>query len=546
MGNICKIKNRKISVSLLSTLLCYMLYVFTHKLYIDVDGYMISTVTNRIFDLDNYCIFLHPWLCWIVGALSDLLKSADALALLEHVLFFIEFVFLFYVSFYSEKNKTTKAVYIFFLISASQIIGCWNANFTVQAAALSGGGIVLLYSGRKKSSIVLKLFGTVFIMFGAMLRIESAIFFIPFVLLDVLFEKFFSDGDRKVLSKDLLRLWTVPVLIFSVLVAIQSVCNSSPKYLQSVEYSRVRAEIVDYQYKAWEEVQSILPDVTKSEYEAVCSWNLSDTENFSVEKLKSIAQHGKSEPFPMTVKGVIDAIQWMILFFRGSTTNVKFMAIVIAVIWILLMSSTLPKWRKIETILAIMGGALIIWYFVFIGRAPFRIWEAVFLAVITLQIIILTDSIDEPHFSKYIEIAGIAVIALSLFLNLKSLDIVYPQLPSSGREYNDSFEYDNDIIYIWNKDPSTSFKEEGKLPTREYLSHNIVEGDWIYGQVYFKNFLELSGIPNPAEALVERDNVLYVSEDCRQMFEYLKDHYYESLQVAQVGIINDFPVWKFY
>ena len=550
MNHILKKQNRRtsanIAAALLISILCYVLFVFTHKLYADVDGYMISIVTNRIFNSENYCMFLHSWLCRIVGELSDLFMKADALALLEHTLFFAEFCLLFFVVFSSGRNILEKIFFVLLLIQFSQITGCWNANFTVQAAAYTAGGIVLIYVGDSRKRKFLKASGFIFCAFGIMLRLESALFFVPFVLLDIAVDLFSSQKGTNVSAKELMHLWLMPTVIFAVLIGTRFMYNTSAEYRQSVEYSKLRAAIVDYQYKPWEEVQSSMPEVTKTEYEAVCNWNFSDTVNINIEKLSSIARHGKKVPFPMSVKGLTDVVPWMFFLFRGSPKTVKYLAVIIAVLWSLILISGVPAPKKIESALAILGAAVILWYFIFVGRAPFRIWEAVFLAVIALFMIILSRGGKQSGLFKMMIVVGIMIGAVNLFFDLKSLEIVRPQLPIHSREYDVSLEYDNDKIYIWNEDPSSDFKESGKLPTRDFLSHNIVEGDWIYGQVYFIKFLEASGIPNPAKALAMNDNTYYVAEDCRIMLDYLKEHFDESLNAIQTGEIHGFPVWQFY
>ena len=53
------------------------------------------------------------------------------------------------------------------------------------------------------------------------------------------------------------------------------------------------------------------------------------------------------------------------------------------------------------------------------------------------------------------------------------------------------------------------------------------------------------GIPNPARALLERENTYYVAENEETMLVFLQEHYDEETIASQVGEIEGIPIWKF-
>ena len=87
--------------------------------------------------------------------------------------------------------------------------------------------------------------------------------------------------------------------------------------------------------------------------------------------------------------------------------------------------------------------------------------------------------------------------------------------------------------------------EMGKLPTKEFMLHNIPAGDWTYGQPYFNELLINIDAENPALALLERKHTYYVDDDCSFVLQYLREHYGIDIKAEQVGIINNVPVWQF-
>lgn len=164
-----------------------MLQCITKNLYANVDNYTISVVTNRLYDADNYCVYLHPLLCWIIGIISNILPQADAFALLGRTLIWGAFVWLFYNIMGSQQKSLDKILEILFLLFLSTALNIWNENYTVQAAFFMFTGLVTLCGvERKKRFGLLDIcIGTAFMCIGVMWRIQSALLFISFVLLEI-------------------------------------------------------------------------------------------------------------------------------------------------------------------------------------------------------------------------------------------------------------------------------------------------------------------------------------------------------------------------
>ena len=75
-----KIFERKtIWCSIAFAIVCLTIHCLTKKLYSDVDNFTISVVTNGLYDANNYCLHLHPVLCWIIAGISCIWKNTDFL-----------------------------------------------------------------------------------------------------------------------------------------------------------------------------------------------------------------------------------------------------------------------------------------------------------------------------------------------------------------------------------------------------------------------------------------------------------------------------------
>ena len=220
-------------VSLFFALSCYAGFMLFNPLYISTDNIGVAVVTEGYYGENNFCQYIHPLLCLIIKWLTPLFPTADVFTLLVHiaVICSIALLFdLFAVSAFTgsgQKNLTTftdSSLYHprasssgFFrgsgvreisitlttgmsILLFSSGITVWNANYTIQTAAIVLAGLLILFTSmRQKRSLAWLFAGTLIISFGFMLRIESALLFLPFIALEVL-SGFFSAEKNPGLS----------------------------------------------------------------------------------------------------------------------------------------------------------------------------------------------------------------------------------------------------------------------------------------------------------------------------------------------------------
>ena len=127
-----------------------------------------------------------------------------------------------------------------------------------------------------------------------------------------------------------------------------------------------------------------------------------------------------------------------------------------------------------------------------------------------------------------------------------------PKFAFNSRLNNEPIElkmnYNEDDLYIWKKwhaNISLTYMSIGKIPSKDFMKHNMPIGDWMYGQKYFIDYLENIDVENPAFALLTRKHTYLVDENCNDILTFLKEHYGESISAKQVDIINNIPVWEF-
>ena len=220
-------------VSLFFALSCYAGFMLFNPLYISTDNIGVAVVTEGYYGENNFCQYIHPLLCLIIKWLTPLFPTADVFTLLVHIAVFCSIALLFdlfAVSAFTgsgQKNLTTftdSSLYLprarsrgFFrgsgvreisialttgmsILLFSSGITVWNANYTIQTAAIVLAGLLILFTSmRQKRSLAWLFAGTLIISFGFMLRIESALLFLPFIALEVL-SGFFSAEKNPGLS----------------------------------------------------------------------------------------------------------------------------------------------------------------------------------------------------------------------------------------------------------------------------------------------------------------------------------------------------------
>ena len=109
---------------------------------------------------------------------------------------------------------------------------------------------------------------------------------------------------------------------------------------------------------------------------------------------------------------------------------------------------------------------------------------------------------------------------------------------------------ENEELYIWNvhayDEELSPLQRNNKLPSKDLISHNVAIGEWVSGQIYFKEHLESIGASNLMESLLSRPETFYVGKDEQIVHQWLKEHYSENVKIEYVKDVGTYPVWRYY
>ena len=549
-------------ISILYTLFLYALFLFTFPVYFNSDNWEVAVVTAGYYG-SNLCQYIHPLLCLIIGGIGKVLPSADIFTLLIHIAIALGMTLTFYLAleWFCCKNirRSTIADWLFMVnvtlgeFFISECLRIWNANYNIQTGAILFWGIIVLFlSMYQRRGALWNAAGTGLIMFGLMLRVAVAYLFIPFLALSIITA--IADARNSALflsTSDLIRSVkksVFPIILVSVgLMCSRAILYSVEPYKSAEIYNKNRTIVVDYPMKTWEEI--IEPPFSSATYAAATDWVFIDTEGLNADKLGSIAEIGSKNQFAISdVSGILHEMWrrvakidiYMFLMLLGT--------ILLGVSNLLCLQS---GWRKLETVLALIGGFVILFYFTFRGRAPLRVWQPVLFATDTVLIEAAVHKTSSRIEKTVMSLGLFAVLWFGAGQVIAHNEFITPQNVLTARINVDDSVYEDTFqdgrVYIWTNWHATIpnyFMYIGKLPTQRVIDHNIAAGDWTYGQVYYKEYLERIGVPNPAEALVNKDNVYLASTDEKIVLEYLREQYGKDLDFLEVGEVNGMTAYK--
>lgn len=540
------------------TVICGIFSLF-QPLYTQVDNYLASLVTNRIYDSDNYCMFLNPVLCRIVGILQKLCPDGDAFTLLSRVMILAG---IWYLSYFAartlRKNSELVCAYlILFLLVINASL--FFDYFTIWAAFFSFAGMILLLYGirheRRWSDVTA---GTLFLACGIMWRVESAAIFVPFVGLELFIEFVFvpkTKEERSAFVRKACGTLVPAVLCVLALLSIDYGFKHSEKYKYGVDYNNAVSAVVDFPMEDYEKVKDLLPGVSRNDYESLQVRLYADTDRVTMEYSKRIADAGSIHAVDLSVKGLLESMRVLLSAVLASKKTLFYWGLLFLFLLLIVLSDV--KWYyKLELFLTYCGAWLIMLYFSFVGRIPLRVINSVTYAVfgMVLLLFLAEEWKSEKINLKWIKGFLFAAAAVVACMDTISYDFISPQSVFEAKKGADESRwestYKEGILYLWQTNeyvqrPMRDFIDQGKIMTEDFLKHNLCYGEWTYGQVYFRNYLERLGVPNPMKALLDRKETYYVAEDSDLVLTYLREHYDEKVQVVRTGEIDGIPVWKF-
>lgn len=538
---------QKLLVALIPTL-CFICAIFSSRLYPSMDNFTISTIVCGLYDDVGQCQYLHPFLSRLLFRMSKLIPGADVFMLMGHLLIFLELLWLAVLTLRKEKSPLQLAITSAFFILITISVKLFNVNYTVQAASFAATGLYTLFKAQKRLGTWKDILtGLFFFSVALMWRKQAALLALPYLGLGS--AAAIVDGDlQRENRKRILAAVLGCLVLTGVFLQTDAAMNSDELHQLAHRYDRSRQRIEDYPIRSWKEIcEETDGEITELDYIAASTWTLFDTERMNADRLEKMANLASTTAFPYTLKGVGGAILEGARMVRSDRT-IAWMGLFLATLSLTGMA-TLPKVQRLEIVLCDMGTLIILLFFIMIGRAPEHLWKSILLMPLSLiGFLVYTSSTDQK--SDCVIYAVLMCLICGFALSIPRLELIAsPQLALNARRNVDESEYaqmkESDAIYLVSRLSWPKYHQQnGKLPSKELMNHMVFTGDWTYGQTYHKSYLERLGIPNPAKALLERDDVFLAHQRPGLVLALLEARAGKPVEAEQIGTVADTPIYR--
>ena len=508
----------------------FLLFALTNNLYIDTDNYNIAVIANGLFGNNSSSLHLSALAWKFFSFLNNVFKTSDVFTLFNRTVIFMSFLSYSYFSLL-KKQLNIKLFDFGLLFYISQVLKIWSANWTVQTAFYVFIGLVFIYKGENK---IINIIGDIYVFIGVFYRFESALLFVPFILLIELYGYL---NTKKINKKRIIILLMIYILLPLTNVVSEMIYDNKNEEI----YDQTRVNILDYEIKEYKDTDLYSQGISEETYYFVRSWHFFDTDNINIDLLEKIEKSVSIKYDKLS--DVHYVINTMASFLIGNY-NVTILILVI----IMMLISIIIKGNKLITFFSLLGFAgflMIMYYFTGLARAEIRIWNSILFVLLMLYTCIKKESNANNCIAM---ICTVTLIVVSI-LNIGNINIDNVQLAINARKDNTSKielveKEDGNRYYIWDTNLFTEQFENGKLPTKYYVEHNVSSGDFYYGHNVYSTFLENINLKNPIINLISDEDVYYVSHSVDDIVNpYMKEHY--GVELSATGEkLGDYQLWN--
>jgi hypothetical protein len=523
-------------------------------------------VLNGVYSSENYSYFVNPVLAKIVKMIDAIFPNADGFVLLGEVLGLAGGWCIFYILSKAVPKGNVLLIYLFLVIFNDRL-NLLHMPFTSFTGLLTVIGFFLCYAVlHEKANGAFACVGIVFFVSASLWRVSALLVFLPFFAVMILVDMILlAKTQKKQILSYLKRLALVvlPSLVLcTVMVEIKNETDQSPYYADGIAYNAARSSLVDYSQTDSEAVEEQLQElgISENDYKMVQALILADTEIIDTEYLQSIAgisvksAEGKWQEY--TQLG-------MVMYFASLAYNTPeiFVQVILQLILLLwFLGSDLNIYKKLGLACCYLGALIIGSYYTYRGHMPYYVIQTLVLAVwcVIVSIVLLenweTKKVPAVEIMVF-DAIFVLLIGVHLIENGSYSGNLFASLQAKNSEISDLVELDEseDTVYIWgvydyDSIVGAQFFYRQELLSEEFVAHNLVDGEWEYGQPYYVDYLHKIGLDNPMQALLNREHTYYVAseERCQMVLTFLQEHYDSNVVVENVGMAEDIlPVWKF-
>lgn len=559
-----KMIHRKITVEDLTAILWVFIVTVSFALFFKCDfisfeqndDMFISTIPSGIYGQHYiYICFSNILQGIFLSGLSKLLPICN-----WTIILYIGYLYISYVGIGVWTVKTKGIVIggglsvLFFLTTYDSLLH--NMNFSkIGGVLMSVGAVIFAHYTNKlseKNNIIFLLISGSMILFGSLIRRDSIIAFLPFIMILIVAVVLQCKSRRTKVIKEIFP-WLILTLVVVTVWMIDSMAYEvNGEWRDYKEFNSVRVNLDDYGMLDYETHQEIYQKIGYNEIDVkmLSTWHSADDEVFSKENLQEIIRN--KVPKEYSFENIKQSLREM--YNNVFKKNYLFYAILVLT---LVCGLTDPK----KLLLLIPNFLLMIaelFYLVFGGRYPDRATLLIFMYAF---VVIVYTFPKKEELTKARNSLMAAALLVMVAVGLYNMDI-NEIIENDAREYPYKEEYrqflseiseHQENLYVWDIFAIERVLEGAYTPyealDRGVLRNSVYTGGWFVNTPIMANNAERFGEKNnPYKLLADLKNVYLVTltgTDINDTLSYIRRHYNENAQAKCMAEINEVAIYRF-
>lgn len=584
----------KWSVSIFINVIVLVAYFLcTDLTYESNDDYSIAT--KMVSDGFPNVSFVNYYLCKLISFFQiNFLSTTNGFVLSQILFSFMSLTILTYV-FLSTRRGRVFSLFTIVVLVIYAYDHYTMVQFTkTSALMMTAGVIIIVHVFINKTNPLISIVGVVLFLMGSMYRFSNtyAVLMIAIAFVAIFFFRWMLSNRSKKRTRQLRSEKKKEKAVFLGIIVCFILClfgalilrdisismNESSDDLEEYrKYSAYRARVADYPIPAYADNKEFYDSLSISENDlyVMKSQRYYDYDGVAkLENLKLISEKQKIDNKEKSVKASIEDFKEMIYLSMKDLTN-RGVHIILVVILVLLGALFYEKGWLLYPI-AICGIAIIGYIYLFyIGRVPYR--ASYVIDISTTVLLLYSYRTVEPRgftiklLTMQRMATFISVLLITVMLSIFSANLLHANYKVRGNERLNSDELWNymreneDILFVFDLSTSTGLY---KYNLTEYLNplylnppskkNQVSFGGWSTNSPYQKKTLRQYGLNNIYEDIIDRDDVIVVSNNAgsdsygnqvykREVVQYFNEEYSEygnRIQFIPVDNVGGFILWK--
>lgn len=537
------------------------IFVFGTKINVEDDYNIAFMAYGIVTEPSAYVYYTHYILGGIYKRLFELVPGFNW----QTLIYYLGLIFSGTVGLYSVQLKKNKVLTtLWFLVELVFFYEVYVfLTFSVVAAYAASQAYLSIFImiSEKKTRIGEYVVAGLVLVFSSMVRFDSFLGISGFAavawLILVIFELKNTKNIRGIFAKYLYP-FAGTLIICLALFAVDRMAYTKDEFKEYRDHEGTRHIVTDYRNSVWESDFETLEamGINKSMAMAVAEYRHDDPEILNLEVLEKLASTTKKYNYltsPYVWKEYVK--QWDNIF--SDHLEVYFALFMLGFV-IYSIKDKKEKLKMFSPLFLLIPFVAEFFYFAYNGRTeggeyPARIVLVVMMGLVVGEMILycgLCTGTSDYFTNKKIWLVLLVLLAIVAqpfndyringpgFVETKPIRKEYGFLGNEGKVYvcDCSVLYNIAAAYgAW------------QVPQDGFMDQCIVIGDWLVKHPMYEKHQEELGASNPYRALIENDNVYYISAKNLDdvILEYLKDNYDSRVVESYVKTKGDFKIFEY-